>query len=49
MYRDLQKGQQLEAGAIIGDMCDRGEAAGVKVPLLSAAFAQLSIYEQKRA
>jgi 2-dehydropantoate 2-reductase len=49
MYRDLQKGQQLEADAIIGDMCVRGEAAGVKVPLLSAAYAQLSIYEQKRA
>lgn len=49
MYRDLQKGQPLEADAIIGDMCVRGEAAGVKVPLLSAAYAQLSIYEQKRA
>jgi 2-dehydropantoate 2-reductase len=49
MYRDLQKGQQLEADAIIGDMCVRGEAAGVKVPLLSAAYAQLSIYQQKRA
>ena len=49
MYRDLQKGQQLEADAIIGDMCVRGEAAGVKVPLLSAAYAQLSIYERKPA
>lgn len=49
MYRDLQKGRPLEADAIIGDMCVRGEAAGVKVPLLSAAYAQLSIYERKRA
>jgi 2-dehydropantoate 2-reductase len=46
MYRDLQKGRPLEADAIIGDMCVRGEAAGVKAPLLSAAYAQLSIYER---
>ena len=49
LYRDLQQGRPTEADAIIGDMCVRGEAAGVKVPLLSAAYAQLSIYEQKRA
>jgi len=49
MYRDLQKGAPLEAAAILGDMCVRGEAAGVKVPLLSAAYAQLSIYEQRAA
>jgi 2-dehydropantoate 2-reductase len=43
LYRDLQSGAKLEADAIIGDMCVRGEAAGVKLPLLSAAYAQLSI------
>lgn len=48
MYRDLQKGRALEADAIIGDMCARGEATRVKVPLLSAAYAQLSIYERAR-
>ncbi|HEY1882435.1 MAG TPA: 2-dehydropantoate 2-reductase [Candidatus Cybelea sp.] len=48
MYRDLQKGAALEADAILGDMCRRGEAAGLKLPLLSAAFAQLSIYEAQR-
>jgi 2-dehydropantoate 2-reductase len=48
MYRDLQKGAPLEADAILGDMCKRGEAAGLKLPLLSAAYAQLSIYEAKR-
>ncbi|MGA7357077.1 MAG: 2-dehydropantoate 2-reductase [Candidatus Cybelea sp.] len=47
MYRDLQKGRPLEADAIIGDMCVRGEAAGVKVPLLSAAYTQLSVYAAK--
>ena len=48
MYRDLQKGASLEADAILGDMCLRGQAAGLKLPLLSAAYAQLSIYESKR-
>ncbi len=48
MYRDLQKGAPLEADAILGDMCARGEAAGLKLPLLNAAFAQLSIYERNR-
>jgi 2-dehydropantoate 2-reductase len=49
MYRDLQKGHPLEADAIIGDMCVRGETAGLKLPLLSAAYAQLSIYERGQA
>jgi 2-dehydropantoate 2-reductase len=48
LYRDLQKGAPLEADAILGDLCERGEAAGLKLPLLSAAYAQLSIYESKR-
>lgn len=48
MYRDLQKGAPLEADAILGDFCSRGEAAGLSLPMLNAAFAQLSIYEAKR-
>jgi 2-dehydropantoate 2-reductase len=43
MYRDLQKGAPTEADTIIGDMCMRGDAAGLKMPLLAAAYAQLSI------
>lgn len=48
MYRDLQKGAAIEADAILGDFCARGEAAGLALPLLGAAFAQLSIYEAPR-
>ncbi|MBV8636664.1 MAG: ketopantoate reductase family protein [Candidatus Eremiobacteraeota bacterium] len=48
MYRDLQKGAPLEADAILGDFCARGEAAGLSSPLLSAAFAQLAMYETRR-
>ncbi len=47
MYRDLQNGAPVEADAILGDMCARGEAEGLNLPLLNAAFAQLSIYEAK--
>ena len=49
MYRDLQKGAPLEADAILGDLCDRGQAAGLELPLLSAAYTQLSIYDSKRS
>jgi 2-dehydropantoate 2-reductase len=45
MYRDLIAGQKVEAAQIVGDLVRRGEAAGVKLPLLSAAFANLSIYQ----
>lgn len=49
MYRDLQKGAALEADAIVGEMCQRGETAGLRLPLLSAAYAQLAIFERRRA
>jgi 2-dehydropantoate 2-reductase len=45
MYRDLVAGQKVEAEQIVGDLVKRGEAAGVKVPLLAAAFANLSVYQ----
>jgi hypothetical protein len=48
MYRDLQNGAPLEADAILGDMCARGEAKRLELLLLNAAFAQLSIYEMQR-
>jgi 2-dehydropantoate 2-reductase len=49
MYRDLQKGAALEADAIVGEMCQRVETAGLRLPLLSAAYAQLAIFERRRA
>ncbi len=45
MYRDLTAGLPVEAGQILGDLVARGEAKGVKVPLVSAAFANLCVYE----
>lgn len=45
MYRDLQKGDPVEAGQIIGDLLERARQAKIDAPLLSAAFVNLSIYQ----
>lgn len=47
MYRDLQQGLPIEADQIIGDLAARGQRAKLTTPLLSAAYAQLSIYQSK--
>jgi 2-dehydropantoate 2-reductase len=44
MYRDLLKGHPVEADEIIGDLARRGRAAGIDAPLLSAAYAHLTVY-----
>jgi 2-dehydropantoate 2-reductase len=45
MYRDLRVGAQVEADHIIGDLLERGRAAGVETPLLDAAFVALRVYQ----
>jgi 2-dehydropantoate 2-reductase len=47
MYRDLQKGNPVEADQIIGDLTVRAHRAQVTVPLLAAAFTRLSIYQNR--
>lgn len=49
MYRDLQRGAEVEADQIIGDLLARGAQAGVATPLLQAARAGLAIYQSGRA
>lgn len=49
MYRDLQQGKPVEVEQIIGDLVRRARAAHVSTPLLSAAFANLSIYQSRLA
>jgi len=49
LYRDLQTGKPTEAEQIIGDLLGRAQRAGLPAPLLTAAHASLSIYEQRRA
>ncbi len=47
MYRDLVQGLPVEADQIIGDLVHRATAAGVKTPLLRAAYANLCIYQNR--
>lgn len=44
MYRDLQRGGQVEADHILGDLLARGRQYGVDTPLVQAAYVQLSVY-----
>jgi 2-dehydropantoate 2-reductase len=47
MYRDLQKGAQVEAEQIVGDLVAHARRARITTPLLDAAFAHLSIYQNR--
>ena len=47
MYRDLQAGNKIEADQIIGDLLKRAQRANVATPLLSAAYANLSVYQNR--
>jgi 2-dehydropantoate 2-reductase len=47
MYRDLQKGGAVEADQIVGDLLVRARQAGIAMPLLSLAYASLSIYQSR--
>ena len=49
MYRDLRRGNDVEAHAIVGDLVERAYAAGVATPLLAAAYANLKVYQKGRA
>lgn len=49
MYRDMVAGAPVEADAIVGDLVAYAERHGVAVPLISAAWTNLSIYSHNRA
>jgi len=49
MYRDLQAGNRVEAGQIVGDLLARGRKAGLDLPLIGAAFTNLMVYENRQA
>lgn len=49
MYRDMVAGQPVEADAILGDFVAEAARHGVPVPLLSAAYTNLSLYSASRA
>jgi len=47
MYRDLLKGNSIEADQIIGDLLERGRKASLSTPLLAAAYAHLQVYQAR--
>jgi len=49
MYRDLKKGAPVEVDTILGDLLELGKKHGVTTPILSAAFVNLSIYQNRIA
>ena len=49
MYRDLQRGQDVEADQIIGDMLARARAYGTPTALLASADAHLRVYQAVKA
>ena len=49
MYRDLTQGLPVEADQIVGDMLARARGFGIAAPILTAAYAHLSIYLKRIA
>jgi 2-dehydropantoate 2-reductase len=48
MYRDLKKGAPVEVDTILGDLLEHGRKYGLTMPILQAAFVNLSIYQRGR-
>jgi ketopantoate reductase len=44
MYRDLRLNRRTEADEILGDLCVQADAAGIRTPLLAAAYASLTTH-----
>jgi 2-dehydropantoate 2-reductase len=49
LFRDLQEGNPIEAEQILGDLLQRGAKAGLRAPLVSAAYAHLCVYQNRLA
>jgi 2-dehydropantoate 2-reductase len=48
MYRDLVSGSDVEADQILGDLLVHASTTGTPAPLLSAAYANLKVYQSRR-
>jgi 2-dehydropantoate 2-reductase len=49
MFRDMQKGADVEAEAILGDLLKHGQSHQLKTPLLQAACIRLRVYQNSRS
>lgn len=48
MLRDLESGQRIEGDHIVGDMLRRAHEAGVRAPMLEAAWVHLQAFEARK-
>lgn len=48
LFRDLRQGLPVENEHILGDLVERAVRRGVDAPLLSAAYARIRVYENRR-
>src|SRR5580658_6820576 len=49
LYRNRQAGNPVEADQILGDLLQRGTKAGLRSPLISAAYTHLCVYQNRLA
>jgi len=49
MLHDLEKGANVEADHVVGDMIERAKKAGIATPILRLAYAHLQVYLARRA
>jgi 2-dehydropantoate 2-reductase len=49
MFRDLSRGNPVEADQILGDLLERGRSTGVTASLVGAAFVSLRVYQARLA
>lgn len=49
MCRDVERGNNVEADQILGNLIEKAEEKGVAVPILKIAYCNVKAYEQRRA
>jgi 2-dehydropantoate 2-reductase len=49
MCRDVERGNNVEADQILGNLIEKAEEKGVAVPILEIAYCNVKAYEQRRA
>ncbi len=49
MFRDMQKGADVESEAIFADLLKHAQSHQLKTPLLEAACVRLRIYQNSRS
>jgi 2-dehydropantoate 2-reductase len=48
LYRDMERGLEVEADQILGDLAERARLLALELPVLIAAYAHLCVYRRRR-